>query len=173
MSQSAFPKITIQALKYGDRLHYEWETQLLERTDTHVFVLAERGRKLHHYTKQKVFTIDRWTIEFFSSAYWFTVSADVRDGNIVHYYCNINEPAIIAENAVSFVDLDLDLLGEDGQWRVVDEDEFERHSIAFGYPEALIARARSELAGLQLRIAQRRFPFDGTLERLAAQVPRH
>lgn len=86
-------EITIQVLKYGDHLHYEWTTKLLEKTETHIFVLGEHGRKLNHYTKQKIFTVDNWTIEFFSYDLWFTVSADVVDGKIDQYYCNINEPA--------------------------------------------------------------------------------
>ncbi|TYP70542.1 DUF402 domain-containing protein [Paenibacillus methanolicus] len=165
--------MTVRAFKYGARPHYEWETTLLERGDAHVFVLSALGRRLRHFTKNAVFTIDRWTVEYFAADCWFTVSADVVDGRIVHYYCNVNEPARISEDEVSFVDLDLDLLGADGLWRVVDEDEFAQNSVAFGYPEALIARVREELAALRRRIEEGGFPFDGTLERLAAKVPRN
>ncbi|MFB9325692.1 DUF402 domain-containing protein [Paenibacillus aurantiacus] len=165
-------KLTVRAFKYGERPHYEWETRVLERGDTHLFVLSAPGRRLRHFTKNAVFTIDRWTLEFFATDCWFTVSADVVDGRIAHYYCNVNEPARIGGGEVSFVDLDLDLLGADGQWRVVDEDEFAFNSVAFGYPEVLITRAKEELASLRRRIEEGRFPFDGTLERLAAQVPR-
>ena len=127
-------QITIQALKYGDLLHYEWNTTLLEKTDSHVFVLGEYGRQLHHYTKQNVFTIENWTIEYFSFDSWFTVSADVVGGKIQQYYCNINQPAKMNGNTVSFVDLDLDYVQRKGVWMVVDEDEFEMNAIKFGYP---------------------------------------
>ncbi|UUZ92913.1 hypothetical protein LJK87_48015 [Paenibacillus sp. P25] len=73
-------QITIRALKYGNVPHYEWNTTLLELTDSHIFVLGERGRKLTHHTKGKEFIVEHRTIEFFSFDSWFTVSADMADG---------------------------------------------------------------------------------------------
>lgn len=165
------PQITIQAMKYGNRL-YEWNTILLEKNDTYIFVLGEHGRKLHHHTKKKLFTVENWTIEFFPFDSWFTVSADVVNGTISQYYCNINEPAKINGNIVSFVDLDLDYIQRNGEWNVVDEDEFEYNAIKLAYPEELIKRARKELNDLQLRIKSMNFPFDGTLERFLNFIPR-
>lgn len=164
-------RITIQALKYGDQLHYEWETSLLEKADTYIIVLGEKSRKLRHHTKQKVFTVDNWTIEFFSFVEWFTVSADVIGGKIKQYYCNINEPAKINGNTVSFVDLDLDYVQRNGEWKVVDEEEFAINAVKFSYPDDLIRKARQELTNLQDRITNYRFPFDGTIERFIASVP--
>ncbi|NRF93066.1 DUF402 domain-containing protein [Paenibacillus frigoriresistens] len=163
--------ITIQALKYGDHLHYEWNTTLLEKTDSHIFVLGNYGRKLNHYTKQKVFTIEAWTIEYFSFHSWFTVSADVVGGNIQQFYCNINQPAKIEGNVVSFVDLDLDYVQRNGEWKVVDEDEFESNAIKFAYPEPLIHKAKQELIGLKELVSKRSFPFDGSLEKFIDHIP--
>ncbi len=164
--------ITIQALKYGDLLHYEWNTILLEKTDSHIFVLGEYGRKLNHYTKQNVFTVEAWTVEYFSFNSWFTVSADVVDGKIQQYYCNINQPAQINGNIVSFVDLDLDYVQRNGEWKVVDEDEFENNAFKFAYPEALIHKARKELHDLKELIRKKTFPFDGSLEMFIDRIPR-
>lgn len=164
-------KITVQALKYGNRLHYEWNTLLLEKTKQHIFLLGEYGRKLHHHTKQKVFTVDNWTIEFFSFDSWFTLSADVVGGKIEQYYCNINEPAKMEGSIVSFVDLDLDLIQRNGEWMVVDEDEFESNSVKFGYPDAIKQRAKQELVNLQIRINNKQFPFDGSIERFVDRIP--
>lgn len=165
-------QITIQAMKYGNRQHYKWNTQLLEKTSTYMVVLGEQGRQLHHFTKQKIFTMENWTIEFFSSELWFTVSADVVDGEINQYYCNINQPAQLNGNVVSFVDLDLDLIRRNGEWKVVDEDEFESNAVKFSYPDELIQRARQELANLKERIKNRDFPFDGTIERFIERIPK-
>ncbi|MFC5471533.1 DUF402 domain-containing protein [Cohnella suwonensis] len=110
-------------------------------------------------------------MEFFSFDSWFTVSVDVRNGKIQQYYCNINEPAKIEGNTVSFVDLDLDLIQRNGEWMVVDEDEFERNSVKFSYPDPLIQRAKLELASLQARIHNKEFPFEGSLERFIDRIP--
>ena len=144
--QDNLKRITIQAYKYGNRLHYEWETLLLEQTDTYILVLGEHGRKLKHHSKGKTFEVNNWTLEYFSFVDWFTVSGDIRDGDIYQYYCNINQPAKLVKNdVVSFVDLDLDYVYRDGIWKVVDEDEFENHSIQLSYPLELINSARQEL----------------------------
>ncbi|UUZ92914.1 DUF402 domain-containing protein [Paenibacillus sp. P25] len=88
-----------------------------------------------------------------------------RTGEIRQYYCNINEPAVLKDSLVSFVDLDLDLVYRGGEWKVVDEDEFEANRVKFRYPDELAKRARLELERLQLRVKEGRFPFDGTLNR--------
>ena len=165
-------QITIQALKYGNLLHYEWNTILLEKTDSHIFVLGEVGRQLHHYTKQNVFTMNNWTLEFFSFHSWFTVSADVVDGRIVQYYCNINQPAKMEGSTVSFVDLDLDYVQKNGIWKVVDEDEFASNAIKFAYPADLIQRAEQELIALKMRVSRKEFPFDGSMEKFINCIPR-
>ncbi|WP_256757961.1 DUF402 domain-containing protein [Cohnella sp. WQ 127256] len=165
-------QISIQALKYGNHRHYEWNTTLLEKTEGYVFVLGHYGRELQHYTKGKIFTIDNWTIEFFSFDSWFTVSADIVDGRITQYYCNICKPAQMDGSTVSFVDLDIDLIYKNGEWIVVDEDEFAVHSIKFSYPSDLIDRVWQELRGLQQLIARKGFPFDGAIEKHMAKIPR-
>ncbi|OAS15675.1 DUF402 domain-containing protein [Paenibacillus oryzisoli] len=164
-------QITIQALKYGNRLHYEWHTTLLEKTPSHIVVLGEYGRQLHHYTKQSVFTINNWSLEFFSFDSWFTVSAEVVDGRLEQFYCNINQPAVMEGNTVSFVDLDLDYVRRNGIWQVVDEDEFAAHAIQFGYPDDLIQKAEQELAALKEKVAKREYPFDGYLASFIPCIP--
>jgi len=164
--------ITIRALKYGDKPHYEWETLLLAESNEHMFVLGEYGRKLNHYTKQKEFTMEAWTIEFFSFVSWFTVSANIVDGQIEQYYCNINQPATLQGSTVSFVDLDLDYVQRKGEWLVVDEDEFASNAVQFGYPEELIKRARQELESLKERVRDHLFPFDGTIETFISRIPK-
>jgi len=45
--------ITVSAFKYGGTLHYSWDTQLIEKTETYVLVKGEAGRRLFHHTKNK------------------------------------------------------------------------------------------------------------------------
>lgn len=162
--------IHIQALKYGNRSHYEWDTTLLEKRETGLFVLAHKGRQLHHHTKGKVFTMENWAVEYFPFDEWFTASAEVVDGQIMQMYCNICQPPQMKEQLVSFIDLDIDLIFRNRTWEVVDEDEFELHTQRFGYPPDLIERVRSEVERLQERIEQKGFPFDGTFERLRMKL---
>ncbi|MFC4302629.1 DUF402 domain-containing protein [Cohnella boryungensis] len=163
--------IKIQALKYDNQLHYEWDTTLLERADAHIFVLGHRGRKLKHYTKGQVFTVENWTIEFFPFDAWFTVSADIIDGKITQYYCNICQPAQLDNNIVTFLDMDIDLVYKNGSWNVVDEDEFSVNATKFSYPSDLVRRVIHEQQSLEQRIEQKRFPFDGAIDRFINVLP--
>ncbi|MBE1441613.1 DUF402 domain-containing protein [Paenibacillus sp. OAS669] len=164
--------ITIQSRKYGNRLHYEWKARPLEKTDKHIFVLSEPGRELHHYTRGKIFICQHWTIEYFSFASWFTVSADVVDGSITQYYCNINQPATWDGNTVTYVDLDLDYVRRNNVWKVIDEDEFASNAVELAYPPELVERAKLELESLQQRVANGQFPFDGTIEKYVQAIPK-
>jgi len=157
--------MTIQALKYGNRLHYEWNTVLLEQTETYILVLGEFGRTLKHYTRGVTFEINNWSLEYFSFEEWFTVSCEVKDGKLRDYYCNINQPAAILDGKVTFVDVDLDYVKRDGVWKVIDEEEFEANAIKYQYPTGLIADARNGLIRLQQRVRNQQFPFDGLFER--------
>lgn len=156
--------IQIQALKYGNIPHYEWETTLLEQTDSYVIVTGEYGRQLHHYTKGKVFTVNNRSIEFFSLDSWFTVSMNIMDGEVQEYYCNIAQPSQLADGKLTFVDLDLDYIrNKEGIWRVVDEDEFEVNAVRYQYPQQLIEQARMELERFRIMVERQQFPFDGKL----------
>ena len=144
-------------------MHYEWTSKTLEQTDRFLISLGEKGRKLHHHSKKQVFTIGHPSIEFFSFTDWFTVSMDIQQSGNIHYYCNIALPAVLDGDVLSFIDLDLDLVYRNNEWKVLDEDEFERNSKKYQYPDDLAKKAFLELDNLKDAIARRQFPFDGTL----------
>lgn len=157
--------LRVRALKYGNRPHYEWTTNVLARHPDFLVCWGKPGRTLTHHTKQRTFTVEGWSVEFFSLREWFTVSLDLLQGQVAQYYCNIAKPAQIAGATLSFVDLDLDLVRRPGkEWEVLDEDELKANALRLGYPEALVLRARAELEGLRARVRFRGFPFDGTLD---------
>jgi len=67
-------------------------------------------------------------VETFYSDRWYNIFEiyDCDDGRLKGWYCNMGKPAVLAENAVSYVDLALDLwVSADGKQTVLDEDEFE------------------------------------------------
>ncbi|MRG28221.1 DUF402 domain-containing protein [Laceyella tengchongensis] len=163
--------IKLQALKYPDILHYEWEGECLERTDDGMLVWCKPGRKLVHHTKNKVYVMDRPSLEYFSFTEWFTAAMQIENGQIASYYCNVAMPATVHGNVVRFVDLDLDLVKKaESDWQVVDEDEFRDNSVTYQYPEELIHQAVSSLDSLRLKIANGEFPFDETLLRKYVEV---
>ncbi|WP_449619729.1 DUF402 domain-containing protein [Robertmurraya sp. Marseille-Q9965] len=163
--------IKIKALKFPDTLHYEWEGQLLCHTPDYVVVLCEPGRKLIHYTKNKVFTINNTSLEFFFLKEWFTAAMEVEDGNVVSTYCNVAKPSVFNNDEITFIDLDLDYIQENNkEWKVVDEEEFESNSIKYKYPVELKNEAIKALAKLKEEIRIGKYPFNN---QVATQLENH
>ena len=156
--------IKIRALKFPDILHYEWEGELLRHTREYVLVLCKPGRKLIHHTKNKEFTVNNTSLEFFSLKEWFTAAMEMENGNVVSAYCNVAKPSVFSNDVISFIDLDLDYIREKNEeWKVVDEDEFESNSIKYKYPIELKNEAVRALAKLKEEIRKGKFPFNNQI----------
>lgn len=158
--------VQIQAYKYPNRLHYEWEADLIELNEQYAMVVCHAGRKFHHHTKQKQFIMPYPSIEIFFFAQWYTFSVSFRDNDELMYYCNVAMPAQYDCDIISFVDLDLDYLREPGEdWKVVDEDEFIYNQQQLNYPQEMIRNAELGLEKLKQLAAAEQFPFDGSMNR--------
>lgn len=84
-------------------------------------------------------------------------------------YVDVATPPRWEGDTVTAVDLDLDVVRTgDGEVRVLDEDEFLEHAVA--YPPHLVAAARTTTAELVLALEEHREPFGevgvGWLERV-------
>ncbi|HLU32711.1 MAG TPA: DUF402 domain-containing protein [Natronosporangium sp.] len=88
-------------------------------------------------------------------------------------YCDITTPARWEdEHDVHLVDLDLDVVRRrhTGKVELRDEDEFAAHRTSFGYPDDLVAHARSAAAWLREALRDGVQPFASTYRRFLAQV---
>lgn len=159
--------VKIKALKFPDILHYEWEGELLHHTSDYLLVLCKPGRTLIHHTKNKIFTIDNTSLEYFSLKEWFTAAMEVEDGKVVSTYCNVAKPSVFKNNELSFIDLDLDLIQvKDKEWEVIDEDEFESNSIRYGYSIELKRETVKALDRLKEEVRLGKFPFNNRVASL-------
>jgi protein associated with RNAse G/E len=83
-----------------------------------------------------------------------------KEGTFRSFYCNIGTPAMLTDNVLTYVDLDIDVLVEpDFSYRVIDLDEFEANIVTQGYSQEVQSRARTALAELIALIEERQFPF--------------
>jgi uncharacterized protein len=103
-------------------------------------------------------------------------------------YVDITSPAVWQANALTAVDLDLDVIrmspatpawsalaptnlrAGPGEVFVDDEDEFDEHRITLGYPDEVVTAARQSCADVLSAVQAVRAPYDGShlpwLERL-------
>lgn len=100
--------------------------EVLRRADSYVLLEAHFNRPDHSLGEIVLRPGDRF-VEVYYSDRWYNIFAvhAREDGRLKGWYCNVGRPADIGAEAVSYVDLALDLLVyPDGRQEVLDEDEF-------------------------------------------------
>ena len=88
---------------------------------------------------------------------WFPGESDLE------VYVDIVTPTALEEREFVMVDLDLDVARyRDGRVALLDEDEFDAHRIALGYPDEVVRMARESAAAVMEQVATRQEPYDRT-----------
>jgi predicted RNA-binding protein associated with RNAse of E/G family len=120
--------ITIEKRNHVGQRVFSYEGELLERSATHVCIVATFGRNDVN-AGCVVFRKGDTMTEWFFSDRWYNIFRlqDVQTGLLKGWYCNITRPAEIEETVVGADDLALDVfVSTEGVVTVLDEDEFEQ-----------------------------------------------
>lgn len=156
---------TVQIKKYDGSLHYEWTSRLIDEDDERILLYAGPGRTLQHHTRQACYTYQSHSLECFMRRDGFTVQLDLETDGSIRHYCNNGLIPQLDEDVIKFIDLDLDLVADvGGEWRLVDEEEFEENRVRFGYPDDVVIYVWNTVEDVKRRIEIGAFPFDGPLE---------
>ena len=79
----------------------------------------------------------------------------------VYYYCNIASPTLYDGEALKYIDYDLDLkVFPDGNYRVLDEEEYRQHAKQMNYSKELDKILKKQLDILINLASKRAGPFD-------------
>jgi hypothetical protein len=154
--------------KYDGRPHRLLESINLGEDEHGLWVGSAPGSRAQRADGNWV-TIDYHRVRLFPHGQWW--SALFNDApHPTEVYCDITMPAEFGVDSVTAVDLDLDIRRyRDGTVRVMDEDEFEAHKVAYGYPPQVIAAARASCDWVEANIADTE-PFATTYQTYLAQV---
>ena len=126
--------ITIQSYKHDGSLHRTWrDTMVLKTTENaligvndHTLVTESDGRRW--ITREPA-------IVYFHKKYWFNIIAMIRD-NEVSYYCNLASPYYMDQEALKYIDYDLDVkVFPDGDKKLLDVEEYEQHKRKMNYSD--------------------------------------
>jgi protein associated with RNAse G/E len=151
------------ALKFDNKLHYSYPVSLLKDDGELVRLRSLPGETLVHYTKGYQIPNPYHCDLYFWRKRWYNVFVNHHeDGTLDYFYCNVSLPPVISvENrTVSFVDLDLDVrVAPDGTYQLLDDDEFEQHSVDYAYPVRLRARALRAVDEIIALAVKRGGPF--------------
>ena len=154
-------EIVVRSCKHDGRVRRSWPARVARREDSLIVLEAFFAEEIRHTL---IGTIEAGTLstEFFWTDRWYSVFRfQAPDGKLLKFYCNINTPPTFESGALTFVDLDVDVLVQpDYSFEVLDEDEFERHAELYQYPAAYRLNVKEALDELRLLIEHRQFPFN-------------
>jgi hypothetical protein len=74
-------------------------------------------------------------------------------------YVDVVTPPTWTDGRATMVDLDFDVIVQDGDTRLVDADEFEAHRVLYDYPDDLVEAARAAADDIYTRVHRRTPPF--------------
>jgi predicted RNA-binding protein associated with RNAse of E/G family len=123
---SEMTDITVLKRNLAGEVTWQYKGCLLNRTTNYVVVEAFFDRDDTPVADVIFKRGDRF-VETFYTDRWYNVFQifDREDGQFKGWYCNVGYPAVLEKDAVSYVDLALDLwVAPDGTQTVLDEDEF-------------------------------------------------
>lgn len=154
-------EIVVRSCKHDGRVRRIWPARVARLEGSLIVLDAFFAEEIKH---NLIGTIEAGTLstEFFWTDRWYSVFRfQAPDGRLLKFYCNINTPPTFESGALTFVDLDVDVLVQpDYSFAVLDEDEFERHAQLYGYPEAYRSNVQEALDELRHLIEHRQFPFN-------------
>lgn len=118
--------ITVFKLNLNDKVTWQYNGRVLERTKKHIVLEAFFDRADMSFMDIILKQNDRF-VETYYSDRWYNIFEiyDRDDHKFKGCYCNICYPAVIENGKVSYVDLALDLwIARDGTQTILDESEF-------------------------------------------------
>ena len=141
--------LTVNAKKYDGRVRKIWKGGVLSQSDDSLVLVAKFEETVEH---NDLGCIKSGTISF--EHFWFDRWYNIfrfhkPDGELLAHYCNVAMPAVLEDDVLSYVDLDIDVIKwPDGRVDVLDRDDFEENTLKFGYTPNVIERAEQSLAEL-------------------------
>jgi protein associated with RNAse G/E len=167
--------VDVRFTKWGGGRHWEFPVTVLGTDEHGVWGGAGVGTRLWRPAASFVSEFD-WVTVFPHEAAWAASFYDSEDQPVA-VYVDMTTPAVWTGSTVTMVDLDLDVvLARDGSLFLDDEDEFEAHRVALGYPREVVTMARRAAGEVMAAVQDGAEPFDalgpGWLERWRTAVVR-
>ncbi|WP_026314563.1 nucleoside tri-diphosphate phosphatase [Heyndrickxia acidiproducens] len=151
-------KIQIQSYKHNGHIHRIWEeTTVLKSTKS--LVIGANDRTLVTESDGRTWITREPAICYFHADHWFNIIGMIREDGI-YYYCNLGSPFAYDEEALKYIDYDLDIkVFPDMTFTLLDKDEYEYHRKKMGYPDVIDHILKRNVDNLIDWIRQRKGPF--------------
>lgn len=152
-------KILIHCYKHDGSIHRCWSKGfVLDETNEHI--ISINNRTLVTEADGRMWYTREPAICYFPKDKWFNVICMIRKTG-VYYYCNIASPTLYDGEALKYIDYDLDLkVFPDGNYRILDEEEYEQHARTMGYSKELDYILKKQLSILIELAKKQAGPFN-------------
>ncbi|MEQ6389838.1 DUF402 domain-containing protein [Bacillaceae bacterium S4-13-58] len=148
----------IQSYKHDGHLHRVWERTTCLKATNNIIIGGNDKTRVTESDGRSWITREP-AICYFHSKHWFNIIGMIRNDGI-YYYCNISSPFVSDEEAVKYIDYDLDIkVFPDMTYILLDEDEYKEHKEQMNYPEVLDRILHKNVDTLIRWIRQRKGPF--------------
>ena len=151
--------VFVQSYKHNGSLHRTWSKALVVDDNDDYYVVVTDHTWVVESDNRRWLTKEP-AICFYYKKKWFNIISMVRKSGI-YYYCNIASPSIYDGEAIKNIDYDLDVkVYPDGEYAVLDENEFEYHSQIMNYSseiKQICIDAKDELVKM---VQNKEKPFD-------------
>ena len=151
-------KIILHSYKHDKSLHRVWKSEVILAEDDEMIIVANRKTRVVEANGRFWYTKEP-SVSFFFKKHWFNVIGILQKDDIC-YYCNIASPILRDEEAIKYIDYDLDIkvIG-DFSYNVLDVNEYGRNQKTMNYSEEIKEILISEMEVLKSKIENREFPF--------------
>lgn len=150
--------IQIHSYKHNGSIHRVWHETMVLKCTKNIFIGANE-RTLVTESDGRTWLTREPSICYFHAEHWFNIICMLREDG-VYYYCNMSSPFVFDNNVIKYIDYDLDLkVFPDMSYTLLDEDEYEQHRIAMGYPQVIDKILERNVQKLISWVKQRRGPF--------------
>ena len=128
--------VKIHSYKHDKKIHRVWKNvTVLDFNDEMLVVGNYKARVVE--SNGRYWNTKEPAICFFYNNEWFNVIAMMKEDGI-HYYCNISSPYVYDDEAIKYIDYDLDLrVDSKFNYRILDKDEYKYHAKIMDYSPKL------------------------------------
>ena len=155
-------KVVIHSYKHDKSLHRIWKNAIILDENEELIIVANKRTKVVESTGRFWFTKEP-SVAFFFKNHWYNVIAILKQG-VVNYYCNLGSPVFQDEEAIKYIDYDLDLkVDSELNYKILDIHEYKLHQEKMQYPEDIKLILAKEMLDLKSRIDQKDIPFNSSL----------
>ena len=153
-------QVTVRVFKHDGAEYRRWNATLSRWEEDLIVLDGEFDADVSHELLGEIKRSTK-TVEYYWLDRWYNVFRFLGDdGSTRLWYCNINTPPNFEGDALTYVDLDIDILVQlDLSFQVLDEDEFEMNAKLYGYSDEEKSHAAVAVKELVMMIEQRHFPF--------------